>query len=309
MVIALGTLLLGAFVLYAGAEAAVRGASGFARAAGIRAFVVGALLFGIDLEGLGTALAAAGTGRTQLAAGEIFGTVLFLFSAAFGAALLLAKEPVPAPSRTMIAAPAIPVIAAALTLYDRFVTRTEGLFLIGLYVAYVVTVIQEHRAEEPAAESEDTAAPAGPSRGRTAAITLGGLALLAIGAALLVAGGVQILERTALTAGFVGAAVVGTLASLDEVLLEVLPIRRGQHDLATGNLFGTLAAFSSGVLGLAAVVRPLDVDGAGALAYLGMAFLYALVGTTFMVRGRAGRLLGAIVLLFYAGWLVLTSTV
>jgi cation:H+ antiporter len=124
---------------------------------------------------------------------------------------------------------------------------------------------------------------------------------------LLVAGGGRLVDLTALSAGFVGAAVVGILVSLDEVLLEVIPIRRGDPALATGNLFGTLAAFTTGVPGLAALVRPLILDGAAAAAYLAAALLYFVVGTWFLVRGRAGRLLGATVLLLYAAWLALAS--
>jgi Ca2+/Na+ antiporter len=91
------------------------------------------------------------------------------------------------------------------------------------------------------------------------------------------------------------------------VLLEVIPIRRGEPELATGNLFGTLAAFTTGVPGLAALVRPLFLDGVAAAAFLGVALLYFVVGTVFLVRGRAGRLLGATVLIIYAVWLAMAS--
>jgi cation:H+ antiporter len=308
MVAAVGLLVLGAVVLYAGAETAIRGATRFARSAGIPAFLLGAVLFGVDIEGLGTALVAAGRGQTQIAVGEIFGTVLFVFSVAFGLALLVAREPVPAPSPMMVVAPAISMIGAAAALFDHFVSRPEGGFLLALYVLYLVFVVREGRADRE--RSEETRRESGAEASyRNAFITLGGLALLYMGATLLVGGGTRLVDRTTLSAGFVGAAIVGALTSLDEVLLEVLPIRRGTPDLATGNLFGTLAAFSTGVLGLAALVRPLDVDGAANAAFLGMAFLYAVVSTVLLARGRAGRLLGVFVLGFYVLWLVLTATV
>ncbi len=46
MLVALGLLALGAVLLYAGAEAAIRGATALARALRVPAFVLGALLFG-----------------------------------------------------------------------------------------------------------------------------------------------------------------------------------------------------------------------------------------------------------------------
>jgi cation:H+ antiporter len=114
--------------------------------------------------------------------------------------------------------------------------------------------------------------------------------------------------RTGLEGGFVGAAIVATLASLDEVLLEVLPIRRGRPELATGNLFGSLAAFTSFVPGVAALIRPLQVDGAGAVAFIASAALYAFVAVAFLLRERAWRVVGLLVLAAYAAWLVYAAS-
>jgi cation:H+ antiporter len=304
MLLAVVLLAVGGGVLYVGAEAAVRGGSGLARALGVSAFVVGALLFGVDLEGLGTAVVASARGDTAIAAGEIFGTVLFLFSAAFGAALLAARAPVPSPNRLMVLAPGVHLMAGAFAVADRYVARLEGILLLVFYGAYVGLVLRDGRSNR-----DDEPARAGPSAGPAILLTVGGLVAVAGGAALLVAGGARLVRETGLTAGFVGAAVLGILVSLDEVLLEVLPIRRGSPELATGNLFGTLAAFTTGVLGLAALVRPLEIDAAGSVAFLGVAALYAVVATVFVARGRAGRVLGVFVLAAYAAWLVWAATV
>jgi cation:H+ antiporter len=272
---------------------------------------LGALLFGIDLEGLGAAVVAAARGQTAIAAGEIFGTVFFLFGAAFGAALLFARRPVPSPEPVMILAPAVLLVAAAAALFDRFVGRLEGGLLVTLYAAYVGLVIRsgyryaQERGEELVRESAE--GPRAPVL--RAALAGAGLALLVAGAWVLLSGGTRLIRETGLLPGFVGAAILGILVSLDEVLLEVLPIRRGTPELATGNLFGTLAAFCSGVLGTAALVRPLDVDSGGAMAFLGAAFLYAVIATVFLLRGRAGRVLGALILVCYAALLLATSVI
>lgn len=323
MLLALALLGAGALVLYVGAELAVRGATWFMRAAGVPAFVLGALLFGIDLEGLGTALTASGRGETAIAGGEAFGTVLFLFTAAFGAALVVARRPIPAPSPVMLAAPAAGVAAAALVIADRTVTRLEALLLLLLYAAYVSLVLWEGLQDEaePEVEPPPPGAPGpsgapppdappseGPRRAPALVVTLVGLGLLTAGAFLLVAGGARVADRTALASGFVGAAILGVLTSLDEVLLEILPVRRGVPDLATGNLFGTLAAFTTGVLGLAGLIRPLTLDGGVSLAFLALAFVYAVVAGVFFARGRAGWVLGVFVLVFYAAWLVVAAT-
>jgi cation:H+ antiporter len=308
MIVALGLLAAGALVLYVGAEAAVRGAAGLARALGIRPFLLGALLFGIDVESLGAAVAAAARGETALAAGEIVGTLLFLYGGAFGAALVVSRRPVPAPEPLLVLTPALHLVAGAFALADRYVARLEGVFLVVMYLAYVGLLLRVGRTPAGITEIGRETTEARHSTPVTAALTIAGLAMVAVGAAVVVGGASRFVAVSGLTAGFVGAAILGVLVSLDEVLLEVLPIRRGTPELATGNLFGTLPAFAAGVLGLAALVRPLDVDSAAAAGYLAVAFLYFLVATVFLVRGRAGRWLGGFLILCYAGWLVVAST-
>jgi cation:H+ antiporter len=310
MLAALGLLALGGALLYAGAESAVRGAASLARAAGVPAFVLGALLFGIDLEGLGTAVGASAGGEPALAAGEIFGTVMFLFGAAFASALILARRPLPTPDPQMVLAPAIPVLAAAMVIADRFVGRLEAGLLLGIYAGYVALVVREGRlARARGEELEREAGERTPSRLVLTAMVAGGLILLAAGSGLAVSGATRFASEARLSDGFVGAAILGILVSLDEVLLSVLPARRGAPELATGNLLGTLAAFCSGVLGVAALVRPLDIDSAAALAFLGSAFLYALVATAFLARRRAGWGVGLFALAFYATWLLIAAEV
>jgi cation:H+ antiporter len=304
--LAIVLLLGGAAVLTVGAEAAIRGAGRFAQAHRISPFTLGALLFGIDLESFGAALVATGRGQTSLAAGGAFGTIVFLFSAAFGAALLVSRKPVEAPSREMVLLPALALATGAMALADQVVTRFEGAGLIGIYLIYIAAVIREGRAAQMRAEEIEREAQEGP-RLPPSLLLLAGLGLVYLGATVLVDGGVRILHRTSLAAGFVGAALIGALASLDEVLLEVMPVLRGLPELATGNLFGTVAAFATGVLGVAAMIRPLEVDSAANSAFLAASVLYTVVAVAFLARGRAGKVVGLIEIAIYALWLALAA--
>jgi cation:H+ antiporter len=171
-----------------------------------------------------------------------------------------------------------------------------------LYAVYVGQVLREGRTarargEQLEREADETLAVP------WVLLLVGGLALVTMGALILVEGGTRLVDRTSLASGFVGAAVIGACASADEVLLEVLPVRRGLDALATGNLFGTCAAFASGVLGLLATIRPLAVDSGATTAFLTASILYTLVSVTFLARGQAGRLIGLLVLGAYGAWL------
>src|SRR6266567_2595016 len=146
MVPAVVLLLGGAAVLAVGAEAAIRGAGRLARRRGLSPFVLGALLFGIDVESLGATVLAAGKGQTSIAAGSAFGTVVFLFSVAFGAALLLSPKPIESPSQPMVIYPSMALLAGAVAIADQTVSRLEGAILIVLYLLYIGAVIRDGRA-------------------------------------------------------------------------------------------------------------------------------------------------------------------
>ncbi|MDP8955990.1 MAG: hypothetical protein M3N24_03405 [Actinomycetota bacterium] len=308
MLSAIGLLVAGTVIVTVGAEAAIRAAGRVAKARGISPFVLGAVLFGVDIESLGAALIAAARDQTSIAAGEAFGTIVFLFGVGFGLALLLSRNPVEAPSRPMVLWPAATLVLGALALADERVSRYEAISLVLAYVLYLTMVLRERQPAEAIGEDvEQEAEHAG--RVPTVLLLIGGLAFVYVGASIMVEGGVRILDRTELAAGFVGAAVIGALASADEVLLEVLPIRRGLTPLATGNLFGTVAAFSTLVLGLAALVRPLTVDSAAASAFLAASVLYTIVATVFLVRERAGKLVGVALIGCYAAWLALSAQI
>jgi cation:H+ antiporter len=301
-------LLGGTAILAIGAEVAIRGAVRFARARSLSPFMIGALLFGVDVESLGSALIAAGRDQTSLAAGGAFGTIVFVFSAAFGAALLLAPKPIESPSKEMVLLPAGALVAGGFALADGVVGRLEGLGLLAIYGFYVNLVLaegREARARGRELEREALERPRFPPWLQL----LVGIGLVYAGATVMVEGGIRLLERTALAAGFVGAAIIGALASFDELFLEVVPILRGYPELATGNLFGTVAAFSTGVLGLAALVRPLELDGAAGSAFVAAAALYAVVATAFLSRRRAGKAVGLVVLAGYAGWMLFAARI
>lgn len=302
MVLALVFLLAGAVALAVGAAAVVRGIARIASSLGASPSLARTVLLGLSLEALGAGVVAAVRGQAAMAAGVAYGAAAFLFAGGFGAGLLVAGRTVEAPSPSTILLPGAALAVGSIALFDSYVNRPEGIALIGVLVLYLNLEAREAR------EARTTPATGGPAgrgpRVPPPALLAGGVAVLALGAIALVAGGVRLLGRTGLSAGFVGAAILGGLAGLREVMREVSPGHRAGRGPATEHLFGTMAALTTGVVGVAALVRPLVLDGTTASAFLVAAALHALVAAVLLARGKAGRLTGAAVLLGYAAWLV-----
>ena len=303
-------LLSGAIVLAIGGGAAVRGLTRFGRARGVPAIVLGVVLFGIHLEPLGATLVASGKDQPSIAAGTAIGTMAFLLGIGFAIALLASERPVEAPTAAVTLMPMAGLLLAALAVRDLQITRGEGLVMVVAYAAYLLVSFRDQ--DDPCMRALAAEVERGTGERRRLPIpdwllALCGLALIWVGATLLVDGGVRILAHSGLAAGFVGAAIIGSLAAAGPLTIEVLPVRRGESDLATGNLMGTVAAFSTGVLGLVALIRPLPLDSSVAVALIAVAVLYTVVATVFLARGRAGKVAGATLLVLFAVWLYVAS--
>ncbi len=299
-------ILSGAAVVTVGAIAGLRGIGGFARARDVRPLAIGAVLFGVNLASLGTVLVGAGRNSTAVAAGASVGTVVFMLGIGFGSALLAARAPVPAPPVRATLIPLAALIIGAIAIQDLAISRFEGLVLLAATVVHAVYLVQEPPERVlPEAVGHDLLRTGSPSPRPIATWPLGliGLAIVYAGASLLIDGSTRLLVRTSLAPGFVGAAIVGSLVSAHRVVGEVGPIRRSEPPLAFGNLFGSVVVFSTGALGLAALIRPLILDSSVAVAYIAGSVLYTVLATVLLARGRAGRLTGAALILLFGAWI------
>ena len=308
---ALVLLLSGAAVLTVGAMAALRGIGGLARERSVAPLFIGAVLFGVNLASLGTVLIGAGRDLTAVAAGASFGTVAFMVGIAFGVALVASKEPAPAPP---VAATLIPIgalIVGAIAIQDLAISRFEGAVLLAATAAHAFYLMQGWRERSlPEAVGQDIvrAGSGRPRRIPAWLLAFVGLGIVYLGANLLLDGSTRLLARTSLAPGFVGAAVVGSLASAHRVVDEVRPVRRADATLAFGNLFGAVVVFSTGAVGLAALIRPLVLDSSVAVAYIAASALFTVLATVLLARGRAGRVTGVVLLVLFGAWIAIART-
>jgi cation:H+ antiporter len=303
---ALLLLLSGAAVVTVGAIAAMRGIGGFARDRDVPPHAIGAVLFGVNLASLGAILLGAGRNATEVAAGASVGTFVFMIGIAFGVALLASKEPVPAPPVLATLIPLGALVVGAIAIEDLAISRFEGAVLLAATVAHALYLLQgpSERAL-PEAVGRDLLRPGSGRWLRVPPwlLALIGLGIVYAGANLLIDGSTRLLARTALAPGFVGAVIVGSLASAHRVVDEVQPVRRGEHAVALGNLFGSVVVFSTGAVGLASLIRPLILDSSVAVAYIAGSVLYTVLATVLLARGRAGRVTGTVLILLYGAWI------
>ncbi|HEX6262860.1 MAG TPA: hypothetical protein VF097_08450 [Actinomycetota bacterium] len=307
---ALASILIaaGSLLLYGGAELADRGLSRVS-IPGVPALGSRTIRVGAEVGVLAAALAAAGRGETEIAGGLATGGALFLLAVGMGWRLAVGRRPLFAPSSTLLLlAPSGAVILAALAVSGRYVDRLEGLLLAVGFAGYLVLQLRE-QAVLSGGDEPPPKRPSEPERepdgARSAAPAVAGIGLLAGGAVVIVEGGVRLSLAGGLGAGFVGASLLAALTTLHRVIPRSLGGEPPER--AAGSLLGAITALLTGVLGLAALVRPLTIDTGVNLAFLGVAVVYTVVAVALLLRRRAGWILGIALLASYASWLVYAS--
>jgi cation:H+ antiporter len=268
MVIDALLVLVGLLLLVSGGEALVRGASGIALIARITPSVVGLTVVaaGTSMPELVVSTRSAWAGSPGLAMGNVVGSNIFNIGAIVGLTAIV--RPLRIEGNTVRAEWPVMMLSAVvlhLLARDGQVDRLEGGFLVlglGAFVAYVVSVGRT----DPSATPEVTEIPTA-SLGRTgaAAVTLNGVAvalgigLLASGASVLVKGAIGIASSLGVSEAVIGLTVVAAGTSLPELMTSLIAARRGQDDIAIGNVVGSNIFNVLGILGTTAVILPVAV--------------------------------------------------
>lgn len=307
-------LVAGVALLYLGGEALVRGAVRLARSLGIAPLVIGltVVAFGTSMPEMFANLTAVSSGVPSVAFGNVVGSNIANLALILGAASLV--RPLRTTSRVVMRE--VPVMIGvgallALTFLDGRLGRVEGAVFLALLVAYVVVQARsgDTREAEEQFAGEFGAEPPAPRPGRQRAVALLfvalGLALLVLGARLLVAGAVAIARGLGVPELVIGLTLVAVGTSLPELVTSVVAARRGEADIATGNVVGSNVFNVLGILGVSALVRPLPLPAAGGWRDLAVMIGVSLLVWPFLRSGmRLGRAEGALLLVVYAAYTV-----
>ena len=255
-------LLIGAGLvgLLLGGEMLVRGAVGVAARLGLPPMVIGLTLvgFGTSTPELLTSVQAALAGAPGIALGNVVGSntanILLILGVA---ALLLPVAVTPGAFRrdgTALALATALCVAATMT---GTIGRAWGLALVAGLALFLVTTLRSARAD-PDAPAEDLPGLRAPLA-VSVVLSVAGLAVTIVGAKLLVDGAVSVARDFGVSEALIGVTVVAIGTSLPELATTLVAARRGQNDVAFGNVIGSNIFNVLGILGITALVSPLVV--------------------------------------------------
>jgi cation:H+ antiporter len=255
-------LAAGMAILVVGAEALVRGASRIAAAAGVSSLVIGltVVAFGTSAPELAVSVGSALSGTGGVAVGNAVGSNIFNVLAILGFAALFGGLVV----HQRIVRLDVPLLIVLTGLVwwfaaDGRIAVWEGALLLVGIVAYTAFSYVVGRRETPAIVEEYDEAfgepPEVARKGVPAAVglVLVGLAALVGGAQLLVDGATTLAESLGVSDLVIGLTVVAAGTSLPELATSVVAARKGERDIAVGNIVGSNIFNLLAVLGAAAI--------------------------------------------------------
>ena len=297
------------------ADRFVDGAAAAARLLGVPALLVGMVVvgFGTSAPELTVSAISAWEGNPSIALGNAWGSNICNVALILGAAAAVSPLAVRRASLRFD----LPVLLAATALSwfllrDGSVSRADAWILLGVFAAWLgVSVLLAVRGRAAAAEET----PGGGLSGREAAFwTVFGLVVLVVSSRALVWGAVELAQALGVSDLVIGLTVVAVGTSLPELASSVAAARKGEDDLAVGNVIGSNLFNTLAVVGLAGAIRPMDavvpaVAARDVPAAFALAAALLVLGLPWWRRGardgRLGRVAGAVFLAAYAFYLVL----
>lgn len=298
-------VMLGAVLLYAGADVLVRGSSNLALRAGLTPLIVGLTVVatGTSAPELVVSVAAALRGEGGIAAGNVVGSNianvgLILAISALMRPLLVDARLLRAEIPFLIG---VTLLCAAFLLDGR-IGRIEATALVAGLIIYLTLSLRAARRERPQWIADTPVKEVPGSYWRDAALVISGTLLLLVGAQTLVRGGSAVALVLGIPPVIVGLSLVALGTSLPELATSILAALRGNGDLALGNVVGSNLFNILAITGIAGLARPFEFEELMLLdlaVLIGSAALLLPLAATKRVLSRTE---GGVLLLLYLGY-------
>ncbi|MEY6433339.1 calcium/sodium antiporter [Thioalkalicoccus limnaeus] len=301
------------------ADRFVEGSAAAARHLGMPPLLIGMLIvgFGTSAPEMIVSALAAWNGNPGLALGNAYGSNITNIALILGLTALI--SPILVHSSVLRRELPLLVAATILTLallWDRHLDRVDAWVLLILFGGLVVWTIRQARRSRADSLADDvTSAMVSQSMPLTRALMwlILGLILLVASSRLLVWGAVDIAQSLGVEDLIIGLTVVAIGTSLPELASAIIAARKGEHDLALGNVIGSNLFNTLAVVGIAGLIQPFAVPPevlSRDLLVMGLLTLSLFViGYGLRGPGRINRYEGsALVVCFvgYTGYLITT---
>ena len=268
MVIFSGAIIVGLALLAWSSDRFVEGASGVADFFGISPLVIGLTIvaFSTSAPEMLVSAISAWQGNNGIAIGNAVGSNIANMTLVLGVAALMAPLTV-GPQTLHRETPLLLVgmlFALMILLWDDVLSRIDGLMLMTAMVFVIcLTIYLARKQSKNTLKPNDVSEEASPKKevsGQVIGWLVSGLVILLLSAKLLVWGAVGVAEAFGVSDLVIGLTIVAVGTSLPELAASITAIKKGEHDMAVGNIIGSSLFNILAVLGIVGIVGPNTFD-------------------------------------------------
>lgn len=295
-------LAIGFFMLVKGADWFVDGSAGIAKKLGIPQLVIGLTIvaMGTSAPEAAVSINASLKANSGIAIGNVVGSNILNILVILGISALLStiaiqKSTMCCEMPYMIF---VTVVLIVLGMTGSYVTRMEGVILWILFLIYLAYLfhLAKQGTEEDTVEDRST--------GKLLLFMIGGGIIVVWGSDITVDSATAIAQMIGLSERFIGLTIVALGTSLPELVTSVVAAKKGNADIAIGNIVGSNIFNILFVIGTAALIAPVIYDPVflfdGIIAVLAGVLLWVSVLKTKSLR----KPWGIVFLICYGAYLV-----
>lgn len=267
--IALNILLLviGFVVLVKGADCFVEGSSNLAKALGVSTLIIGltVVAFGTSAPELAVSAIASFKGNSDISIGNVVGSnicnlLLVLGSAGLFGNLVCKKKIVERDFMYSLMSYAVLIIMCLSPMlmgnFDGTITRTYGALLLCFLIIYVYSLVIEAKSSRKEKQDEEKRK-----------LTFKDVIYIVLGLVAIIGGGELVVNSAKAIASEIGISdsvialtIVAIGTSLPELVTSVMAVKKGEHEMAIGNVIGSNIFNIFMILGVSSIINPLKYN-------------------------------------------------
>jgi cation:H+ antiporter len=320
MMTALAAIVGGLVLLVWSADRFVEGSAATARHVGMPPLLIGMVIvgFGTSAPEMLVSAQAALQNTPGIALGNAYGSNITNIALILGVTALVGRIAV----HSQVLRKELPILIAvtalaAFQLRDGELSRADAWVLLGVFGGLMIWSIHQglrQRTDTLGGEIEQELAVHAMPPGRSLLWVGLGLVVLIVSSRILLWGAVEIARDLGVSDLIIGLTIVALGTSLPELASSVMAIRKGEDDIAVGNVLGSNLFNTLAVVGIAGAIRPMDVAPevfSRDLPVMGLLTVSLfIISYGFRREGRINRFGGAVLLaayLAYTAFLVVTA--
>ncbi|MGS2745084.1 calcium/sodium antiporter [Halomonas sp. LS-001] len=320
MLLALIAIIVGVVLLVWSADRFVEGSAVTASHFGMPPLLIGMVVvgFGTSAPEMVVSALAAAQGNPGLALGNAYGSNITNIALILGITALI--SPIVVHSQVLRKELPLLTLITFLTfwlLWDGLLTFVDALILMAAFIGLISwSIYQGMRQKKDALATEvQTEINSQKMTVKKAIFWLGvGLVLLIISSRILVWGAVDLATTFGVSDLVIGLTVVAIGTSLPELASSVIAARKGEHDLALGNILGSNLFNTLAVVGIAGLISPMavapEVLSRDLVVMTALTLSLFVLGYGFRGPGRINRIEGGALLacfIGYTAYLIMTT--